>query len=417
MKLLGIARVSTEEQAGDNGAGLNRQHDAIQRVAQANDAKLIGIVNIVDVSGSDVGTSKEWLTQVLPLIADPDVHLAIDALDRLIRASNFAAFGVLAACQTTHTRIYTPAGTHDLARPDGVLVSGLLALIGGKEKAEIVRRSQAGKEAKRQRGQWVQGVDFLPRGIAYDRKTQTWSYTAEADCVRGMFRLAADGATQAEIGRRTGVASQTVRSVLQNPIYDGRLVFDSRSSGRIANSKHQKKVARPAEQVIDVRVFSEADQLVPHELWLSVQTRLRDSEQAHRRTREATAPYSWASSFLFSWHEPEGDGDVARRHIVYGCSTGAGPRNEPRYMCRCKHGSAPGELRRCGLVGFRCDVVNRCLDRYLTDLTHSDRNSDFPIPNSSPYTLPHAFALHSHRPAPPRGHAPLLDTVRLGPAR
>ncbi len=372
MKLLGIARVSTEEQAGDNGAGLNRQHDAIQRVAEANDAKLIGIVNIVDVSGSDVGSSKEWLTQVLPVIADPDVHIAIDALDRLIRASNFAAFGVLAACQSTHTRIYTPAGTHDLARPDGVLVSGLLALIGGKEKAEIVRRSQAGKEAKRQRGQWVQSVDFLPRGIAYDRKTHTWSFTAEADGVREMFMMAAEGATQAEIGRRTGVPSQTIRSLLQNPIYDGRLVFASRSSGRMANSKHQKKIPRPADHVIDVRVYSERDQLVPHELWLSVQARLRESEHAHRRTREATAPSSWASSFLFSAHEPDADGAVGRRHIVYGCSTGAGPRNEPRYMCRCKHGNPSGELRRCGLVGFRCDVVNPCLDRYLTDLTHGD---------------------------------------------
>ncbi len=371
MKLLGIARVSTEEQAGDNGAGLNRQHDAIQRVAEANDAKLVGIVNIVDVSGSDVGTSKEWLTQVLPLIADPDVHLAIDALDRLIRASNFAAFGVLAACQHTGTRIYTPAGTHDLARPDGVLVSGLLALIGGKEKAEIVRRSQAGKEAKRQRGQWVQSVDFLPRGIAYDRKTQTWSYTAASDGVREMFRLAAEGATQAEIGRRTGVPSQTIRALLQNPIYDGRLVFASRSSGRIANSKHQKKLPRSAEQVIDVRVYSEADQLVPHELWRSVHERLRAAETAHRRTREATAPSSWASSFLFSWHESDVDGAAPRRHIIYGCGTG--PRNAPRYPCRCKHGDASDELRRCGLVGFRCDVVNRCLDRYLTDLTHSDR--------------------------------------------
>ena len=373
MKFLGIARVSTEEQAGDNGAGLNRQHDAIQRVVEANGATLIGIVNIVDVSGSDVGTSKEWLTQVLPIIADPDVHIAIDALDRLIRASNFAAFGVLAACQHTSTRIYTPAGTHDLARPDGVLVSGLLALIGGKEKAEIVRRSQAGKEAKRQRGQWVQSVDFLPRGIAYDRKTQTWSYTAAADSVREVFRLAAEGATQAEIGRRTGVPSQTIRSLLQNPIYDGRLVFTSRSSGRIANSRHQKKIARPAEQVIDVRVYSEADQLVPHELWLSVQSRLRTAEQAHRRTRQATAPSSWASSFLFSWHEPDADGAAPRRHIVYGCSTGAGPRAAPRYMCRCKHGAAAGELHRCGLVGFRCDVVNPCLDRYLTSLTLSSK--------------------------------------------
>ncbi len=370
MKLLGIARVSTEEQAGDNGAGLNRQHDAIHHVVEANGATLIAIVNIVDVSGSDVGTSKEWLTQVLPIIADPDVHIAIDALDRLIRASNFAAFGVLAACQHTGTRIYTPAGTHDLARPDGVLVSGLLALIGGKEKAEIVRRSQAGKEAKRQRGQWVQSVDFLPRGIAYDRKTQTWSYTAAANDVREMFRLAADGATQAEIGRRTGVPSQTIRSLLQNSIYDGRLVFASRASGRMANSKHQKKIPRPADQVIDVRVFSEAEQLVPHELWLSVRARLRTAEQAHRRTREATAPSSWASGFMLSSHEPEVDGTAPRRHIVYGCSTG--PGNEPRYVCRCKHGNPSGELRRCGLGGFRCDVVNPCLDRYLTDLTHGD---------------------------------------------
>ena len=55
---------------------------------------------------------------------------------------------------------------------------------------------------------------------------------------------------------------------------------------------------------------------------------------------------------------------------MYGCSTGAG--NAPRYMCRCKHRNASGELRRCGLVGFRCDVVNPCLDSYLTSLTHSD---------------------------------------------
>ncbi len=41
-------------------------------------------------------------------------------------------------------------------------------------------------------------------------------------------------------------------------------------------------------------------------------------------------------------------------------------------MCRCKHRNASGELRRCGLVGFRCDVVNPCLDSYLTSLTHSD---------------------------------------------
>ncbi len=372
MKLLGIARVSTEEQAGDHGAGLNRQRDAIQRVAEANSAQLLEIVDIIDVSGSDVGTSKQWLTQVLPVIADPDVHIAVDALDRIIRASNFAAFGVLASCQSTGTRIYTPGGMSDLAKPDDVLVSGLMALIGGKEKSELVRRAQAGKEAKRQRGQWVHRLDALPRGIAYDRHRQSWSFTDEAGTVREMFRLAHDGASQAEIGRRVGLGCQTVRSMLQNPLYDGRLVFDERSTGRLANSKRRKKVARPPDQVIDVRVFSEAEQLVPHAQWLSVQARLRAAQQDHRRRRELTAPLAWASTFLFSAHEPRLDDGASPRHVIYGCGTGDGPGKPPRYLCRCKHASPGDELQRCGLVGLRCDVVNPALDRYLADLTRSD---------------------------------------------
>jgi len=372
MKLLGIARVSTEEQAGDHGAGLNRQRDAIQRVAEANNAQLLGIVDIIDVSGSDVGTSKEWLTQVLPVIADPDVHIAVDALDRIIRASNFAAFGILASCQSTSTRIYTPGGMSDLAKPDDVLVSGLMALIGGKEKSELVRRAQAGKEAKRQRGQWVHRLDALPRGIAYDRHSQRWSITDEAAMVREMFRLAHDGVSQAEIGRRVGRSCQTVRSMLQNPLYDGRLVFDERSTGRLANSKYRKKVARPPEQVIDVRVFSEADQLVPHAQWLNVQARLRAAEQDHRRRRELTAPLAWASTFLFSAHEPGLDDGTSPRHVIYGCGTGEGPRRPPRYLCRCKHASPSDQLQRCGLVGLRCDVVNPALDRYLAELTQGD---------------------------------------------
>ena len=308
----------------------------------------------------------------MPVIADPDVHIAVDALDRIIRASNFAAFGVLASCQATGTRIYTPCGMSDLAKPDDVLVSGLMALIGGKEKSELVRRAQAGKEAKRQRGQWVHRLDALPRGIAYDRHTQSWSVTDEAETVRRMFRLANDGASQAEIGRRVGLGCQTVRSMLQNPLYDGRLVFDERSTGRLANSKYRKKVARPPEQVIDVRVFSETEQLVPHAQWLSVQARLRAAQQDHRRRRELTAPLAWASTFLFSAHEPSVGDSVPPRHVIYGCGTGEGPMKPPRYLCRCKHASPGDELQRCGLAGLRCDVVNPALDRYLAELTRSD---------------------------------------------
>ena len=379
MKLLGIARVSTEEQAGDNGAGLDRQRDAIRKVAEAQGAVLLGIVDIVDVSGSDVGTSREWLTQVLPVIADPDTHIAADALDRLIRASNFAAFNVLASCQQTQTRIYTPGAFHDLDRPDDMLMSGLLALLGGKEKSELVRRAQAGKEAKRRRGQWVARMDILPPGIAYDKKTQAWTVVEpDAQMIRDVYAAARDGATIAEMGRTFGRAGKLIRAWLQNPLYDGRLRFDSKLTGRIANSHYRKKIPRAEDQIIDIRVYAEDQQIVPHELWLTIQARLTGQKAERRRRREITAPTAWASGHLYSWHEelPEttagyADMSVQPRHVVYGSGTGAKPDDVPRYICRCKCDGRQRGVPQCVLQRLRCDVVNRGLDAYLLELTTS----------------------------------------------
>jgi hypothetical protein len=95
LKLLPIHRVSTAAQAGDDGEGLDRQRDATMRIVESINARgdltaiALPAVEIVDVSGSDVDQTLEWRHQVLPLLEEANVHIAVDAIDRILRADAF----------------------------------------------------------------------------------------------------------------------------------------------------------------------------------------------------------------------------------------------------------------------------------------------------------------------------------------
>ena len=89
IKLLPIHRVSTADQAGERGEGLDRQREATRRVAEAHGAILLEPVEIIDVSGSDLDQTTEWQRRVIPTISAPDVHVAADSIDRILRADAF----------------------------------------------------------------------------------------------------------------------------------------------------------------------------------------------------------------------------------------------------------------------------------------------------------------------------------------
>ena len=300
MKLIGIARVSTEEQRGDNGQGLERQRIEIRKIVARTGAELLQIIEIVDVSGSDVAKSAEWLQKVLPALADPDTHLAVDAMDRLIRASDFGAFQVLAAVQATGTKIYTPTGVQDYARPDDMLMGGLLALLGGREKSEIRRRMNAGKEAIRRAGGWA--GSFRPMGWAYDRKTRKWSETDDMPLVVQAFQLAADGVPIATIAKGLGRADAA--SILRNTIYRGVLTWDEKVADNLPSladgrqNRNKRRVARPEADVISVRFLKPEDQPVSDVLWHRAQTAM-NAITKRRVTRQTSGQtVCWATGFI-----------------------------------------------------------------------------------------------------------------------
>ena len=87
IRLICIIRVSTAEQAADDRAGIPRQQESVREIAAAHNATY-EFVTVSDVSGSDLRLTDEWRHQVLPRLEGPDVHVAVDSIDRLCRPTS-----------------------------------------------------------------------------------------------------------------------------------------------------------------------------------------------------------------------------------------------------------------------------------------------------------------------------------------
>lgn len=385
LKLLPIHRVSTSAQAGDNGEGLERQRDATQRIIQALKAKpdltviALPAVEIVDVSGSDVDQTDEWRHNVLTLIEEPNVHIAVDSIDRILRADSFN-FKVMQELLRTSTDIHSPGQVHDLSDPSDGFMAGLMALLGGREKAEIKRRMMAGREAARRRGEWPLRNSALPRGITYKRTTKTWGYNdAEAEVIKRVYHwFVVEGRRLWPIARDVGKPMQTISQYLKNPIYKGLLRWDMKRGEKYPNKRNgrqpdRKKVSRLPHEIIEIRVFGpgcEIDQLVNDQMWELAQRRLASNAKDWSRARAEGQAETWASGFVVSSLAPAGEVqengfisfDLSRinRHHIY---ANGGPIGQRRYGCTC--GRSDSGLDRCGFRSPRAEPVNKTIDAYL----------------------------------------------------
>ena len=387
VKLVGVARVSTTGQAGVDGEGLERQRIAIRGIIERTPgADLIDVVDIINVSGRSVTDSSKWRDVVLPLLNDPDTHLAVDAIDRIARGSTAA----IDACKATGTKIYTPTAVYDLSTGQGVLLSGIFAAVGGFELEEIKRRMMAGKERRRREGRWVLPLAFLPTGISYDPDTYQWGYTSDARRVKLAFQLFVEQGIDnlSEVGRKCGgVQSQGVKAWLRNEIYKGLLVYDQKRGGKTYKKRGGKgrpdreKVRRLPQDILRVRVFSPEDQLVSDDIWRRAQALLRDKAKVVRKRRERSRESVPYSSFLFSADEVGGflksklEGVVTLglskpdRHVLYGRTA---PGKLAYYACRCRHTDPGAPNEKCNVGYLRCDEVNRAIDSLLSRIVSEE---------------------------------------------
>jgi DNA invertase Pin-like site-specific DNA recombinase len=368
-RLVGVVRVSTQEQARSDRAGLDRQVAACRAIATRENVP-VEIVQVVDVSGSDLADTPEW-QRILNKLTVPGTALVADSQDRLIRASAFD-FRILADLQRLNVLVYLPDGIQDLRSPGGHLLSGIRALLGGAEKTEIKRRMKGGKERKRIRGEHPNSQITLPYGVNYDPETKTWSYDPiKSPLVVEAYNLLLTGGSIRQAAKLLGVTNAGARVLLHNSIYRGvrTLEFECSLTERYAKTdgrQSRAKKVRRADPLV-VRVFPESEQLISDDHWHRAQAALLQRRELQPR-HDAS---QWASGLLISAEaESPPTGNVfemtrrsSTKHHLYGKTRKSRP---PYYACRCLWGGS--NLEKCGSGWLRADKVHTALDSLLSGL-------------------------------------------------
>lgn len=277
-----ILRVSTEEQAADNRAGLDRQRATNRRTIELKGLRVVRTVEL-HVSGTIAAGHPEMI-DVFRMISNSEIKgIVVADLDRLCRPDEPSGYAVLQVFKDMGAKIFAGDAEYDLTTSNGLLHGSMRAMIAGFELNLIKERMQGAKEAKRRAGKFPTNELTLPMGVFYNRKADTWGYTSEVGIVKMLFDKFLSGTRNfTELGRLAGITGAGVKAVLRNRIYTGWRIIDKKRGGPKRFSKSGKmyraKIARADEDVIRVKVL---EPLITEEQYELIQREMAQAKFNH----------------------------------------------------------------------------------------------------------------------------------------
>src|SRR5688500_18309593 len=127
-RAIAVIRVSSEEQAAEGRAGMDRQRADVIWTAQHYNLDIVRTVELEGVSGTTVMADRRFRA-VMHDISDPGIAgVVCSALDRLVRPEGYD-FGVLQQFWNTRKLILTPSGPMDPSSTQGQLLVGIQGLM------------------------------------------------------------------------------------------------------------------------------------------------------------------------------------------------------------------------------------------------------------------------------------------------
>lgn len=246
---VGYIRVSTDEQAA-SGYGLAAQEDAIRSFAASQGYELIEVIEDAGVSGTSRPAERDGFRRIVDMVdAGQAAVVLVWRFDRLARSIIHAltAAQELTAAGADLRSVSEPIDTSNAM---GKTLFAMLAGMAEAERAAITERTLAGKREKARRGGHPGG--YAPLGYRLE-KGRLEIDPDRAELVRRIFAMREAGATLQGIAntlRAEGIPTAsggqwwpaTVRYVLENPIYRGRIEFFVRHGTEAyvqADGKHE----------------------------------------------------------------------------------------------------------------------------------------------------------------------------------
>lgn len=291
------SRADIEAEARGEGETLARHEKLLLEVAKRGKYNVTQIYREI-VSGETIA-ARPVIQQVLQEVEDGCwAGVLVVEVERLARGDTIDQGIMAQTFKYSGTKIITPLKVYDPNNEYDEEYFEFGLFMSRREYKTINRRLQRGRLASAKEGKWVSGV--APYGYEKIRVENDKGYTlrpieAEADIVRFIFRLytsgeeAEDGSVK-QVGSysialrldRMGVAppggascwsSVTIQSILQNPVYIGKIRWNvHKTKKRIVNNavKVERYTASEEEQVyvdglhpaiIDEAVFLKAQDL------------------------------------------------------------------------------------------------------------------------------------------------------------
>ena len=370
-KVIAIFRVSTEEQADEDRAGLPRQREAVARVVDQHNLDVISEIELAGVSGTNVSSSPEFREMLRKVRAREIDGVVVSSLDRLARPDTFESMAVLDHFTDAKASIYAEGEVINLATKEGKLTASIKLAMHGFDRSNIVERSASAKEIKRKKGECPGPPSILPLGVAYDRKTRVWSYTKEVELVQEAFRLFDEKkiTNLTQLAKEVGLQRNTLAKILRNPIYKGWRIYDQKRS----EDKHvvknprtplkqnetvrfsRKKVARAEKDIIRVQVFTEP--AVAPETFDRVQVTLAENRSAWLRENIPTA-INLAVGIGYCAH-------CGRRlYASAGKRGGDGKMTHGYYLCANNYYLNKAEGRECNQPSVRKEIIDQTLAEF-----------------------------------------------------
>lgn len=242
-KVISLIRVSTEEQAKGDKAGIPRQIESNRIGLQRHGLEMLREVTVIDVSGSNVLFDPQF-QQIFEDLKRPDVAgVIVSEQSRLLRPMEFGDFALLDHFLKNKKFVFTMSEKLDPNSQHGFTALTVHAMMAGNELREIHKRFADGKEVERKKGRHMSGPTSLPRGVKFVRLRDplTGKVVSEhweldpivAAMVRRAYELLFAGDSCAMIADELGFvdSSNAIIRMLKNPIWKGYREYTTRMAG------------------------------------------------------------------------------------------------------------------------------------------------------------------------------------------
>lgn len=217
MLTVAYCRVSTEEQAAE-GFSIAGQAEKLIAYAELHDLGEVTVIEDAGASGKNL--ERSGLQQVLSMIDRGHVkHLLVWRLDRLSR--NLGDLVLLAdTFGKADVALHSFTERLDLSSATGRMFYNVLGSFAQFYREQLAENVIMGMSRAARDGKWTN----RPK-TGYDLVDGELVPNGDADLVRRIFRLRAEGNSFSEIQRITGVNYSTARGILESRVYLGEVVW------------------------------------------------------------------------------------------------------------------------------------------------------------------------------------------------